>query len=43
MKPAPARSIAPFLLLALIAFAAFAIDQHWIDLERWRQIIGAMV
>jgi serine/threonine protein kinase len=43
MKPAPTRSAAPFLLLALIAFAALAIDQHWIDLERWRQIIDAMV
>lgn len=43
VKPAPARSLAPFLLLALIAFTALAIDQHWIDLERWRQIIDAMV
>jgi serine/threonine-protein kinase len=43
LKPKPRRSAAPLVLLALIAFAALAIDQHWIDLERWRQIIDAMV
>jgi serine/threonine-protein kinase len=43
VRPQRARSAAPLLLLALIAFTALAIDQHWIDLERWRQIIDAMV
>jgi len=48
---APTRWIAPprprsaipalLLLLAVIAFAVFAADQGWIDVERWRELLTA--
>ena len=39
----PRRSAAPLVLLALLVFAAFAVDQHWIDLDRWRQLIDSWI
>jgi serine/threonine-protein kinase len=41
--PPPRRSPAPWVLLALLAFAAFAIDQSWIDLDRWRVLIDSWI
>jgi serine/threonine protein kinase len=41
--PPPQRSAAPLLLFALLAFAAFAIDQSWIDLDRWRVLIDSWI
>ena len=39
---APARrmSVSPFVLLGLVAFAALAIANGWIDLDRWRELLG---
>src|SRR5262249_18085452 len=42
-NPPPRRSVAPFVLFAVLALAAFAIDQHWIDLDRWRQLIDSLI
>ena len=42
-QPPPQRSAAPLVLLALLAFAALAIDQSWIDLEHWRQLIDSWI
>jgi hypothetical protein len=41
MQPTPARSLAPFVLLAVIGIGALAVYEGWIDLERWREIIDA--
>jgi len=43
VNPPRRRSTSPLILLALIAFAALALDQRWIDLDRWREIIDAYV
>ena len=39
-QPKP-RSAAPFVLLAVIAFAALAIASGWIDLEAWRRLLAS--
>jgi len=39
-RPQQRRSLAPFLLLALIGFAAWLVYAGWIDLDRWREIIA---
>jgi hypothetical protein len=41
--PPQRRSPAPWVLIALLAFAAFAIDQSWIDLDRWRLLIDSWI
>jgi serine/threonine protein kinase len=39
--PAPRPiSASPFVLLALVAFAALAIANGWIDLDRWRELLA---
>jgi serine/threonine protein kinase len=43
MRPAPRRSAAPLVLVALLAFAALAVDQRWIDLAWWRQLIVSCI
>jgi hypothetical protein len=29
------------ILLVVLAFGLFAADQRWIDVEAWRQLLGA--
>ena len=37
--PRAQTSASPFVLLALVAFAALAIANGWIDLDRWRELL----
>jgi serine/threonine protein kinase len=40
-KPPPRRSVAPYVVLAVLAVSALAIDQHWID--QLRQLIDSWI
>jgi serine/threonine-protein kinase len=40
MRPQRRMSASPFVLLALIAFAALAVANGWIDVEAWRQLLA---
>lgn len=39
-RPPRRISASPFVLLALIAFAALAVANGWIDIEAWRQLLA---
>ncbi|MDQ3335656.1 MAG: serine/threonine protein kinase [Myxococcota bacterium] len=39
-KPPRRSSASPFVLLAVIAFAAFAVVNGWIDIEAWRALLA---
>jgi hypothetical protein len=40
-QPPPRRSAAPYVVLAVLAVSALAIDQHWID--QLRQLIDSWI
>lgn len=43
VQPPPSRSLAPVVLVAVVALLALALDQRWIDLARWRELIESWI